>query len=80
MTIKEAKATARASGFSLSKTEWGEFRVNVAGGPEATAYYAGDLQEALDTMRHMASEKFQDDFFAALGEDDPIAGAGGATS
>lgn len=55
MTIREAQAIARSLGVTISRTSTpGEFRVNVRGGSEATAYYTDDIQDALDTARAMA--------------------------
>lgn len=48
MTISEAKAKCRALGFSLRKKD-GEYRLNLVGGTEATAYYTNDLDDAVGT-------------------------------
>jgi hypothetical protein len=45
----------RSLGLSVRKTDAGEFRVSR--GDEASAYYADDLQDAVDTARAMASDK-----------------------
>ena len=51
MTIREAQAIARENGYTLRKTECGEYRFNIKGGEEATAYYASDLDDAIKTIR-----------------------------
>lgn len=50
ITIKKATAYCRSQGFTLRKTDEGKFRLNFRGGPEATAYYTDDLQDAVDTV------------------------------
>lgn len=58
LTIKEAAAIVRAFEMSFAPLpETGEFRINIRkadGGSEATAYYATDLQDAIDTAESMA--------------------------
>jgi len=54
MTIAEAKAILRPLGVTLRHTV-GEFRVNLAGGKEATAYYTDDINDAVATGRAMAA-------------------------
>jgi hypothetical protein len=41
----------------MKKTEYGEFRVNMRGAPEATAGYQSDLEDALQTGRAMAARR-----------------------
>lgn len=53
MTIKQAKATARALGFKLTHED-GEFRVCPIGGHEGQAYYTDDLDDAIGTARWMS--------------------------
>lgn len=53
MTMKEAKAIARAIGMTINATPLHEYRVNFAGASDRSAYYAGDLQDAVDTARAM---------------------------
>jgi len=53
-TLKDAKATLRALGMSINKNQWGEYRVNFLGGDEAGAYYTDDLEDAVNTGKHMA--------------------------
>jgi hypothetical protein len=52
VTIKEAKAIARALNCSLHSCD-GEFRVNFFGADEASAYYTIDLDDAIDTAKAM---------------------------
>ncbi len=54
LTLKDAKATLKALGMSINKNQWGEYRVNFLGGDEATAYYTDDLEDAVNTGKHMA--------------------------
>lgn len=51
MTFKEAQATCRAFGHTLTRRPDGEYRLNVRGGTEATAYYTTDLDDACGTAR-----------------------------
>jgi hypothetical protein len=57
MTVKEAMAEVRKLGMVLSKTEYGEFRVNFKGGSEESAYYTDDLSDAVGTARAMKKRK-----------------------
>jgi hypothetical protein len=50
-TIRQAQAIAKEHGYTLRKNVYGEYRVNKAGGEEATAYYTCDLDDALGTVR-----------------------------
>jgi hypothetical protein len=54
MTIRRAKLALHEHGVSLRYRD-GEFRVNLAGGNESTAYYTDDLQDAVETGRMMAN-------------------------
>ena len=61
MTMKEARQRLAAIGYSLRKTD-GEYRVNVSGAHDDTAYYTDDLTEAVETAefehsRHMGNSK-----------------------
>jgi len=50
--LKAAKPELRALGVTVTyKAEYQEYRVNFAGGREATAYYTTCPQDALDTAR-----------------------------
>lgn len=54
MTIKEAKALLAPLRMTLKKDDAGDYVVNFVGAPEATAYYASDLEDAVSTAREMA--------------------------
>jgi hypothetical protein len=58
-TFKATKAALKAIGITLSKTSNfpNEYRVNLLGGTEATAYYTNDLTDALGTGISMAEAK-----------------------
>jgi hypothetical protein len=50
LTIKSAKALLRPLNMTLIRdAEADEYRVNHAGGSEATAYYTNDLKDAFKT-------------------------------
>lgn len=55
MTQKEVLKLVRATGATVSRTEFGEYRVNIKGGNEATAYYTNDGQDAIDTAWAMTN-------------------------
>jgi hypothetical protein len=55
LTQAFVKKELQAVGCTFRKTDWEEFRVNVAGGEEATAYYTTCLDDALTTGKHMAA-------------------------
>lgn len=57
MTIKEAKNIVKALGYSLNKTQFGEYRVNKKGGKEVTAYYTTDLNDAVGTSKALAARE-----------------------
>ncbi len=48
MTLGLAKIKLRQVGMTLTRKD-GEYRVNIAGGKEATAYYTDDIEDALNT-------------------------------
>ena len=54
--IKETILAVRAAGCSCSRTREDEYRVNLKGGDEATAYYTQDAEDAIDTARAMVNE------------------------
>jgi hypothetical protein len=54
MTIKQAREELGRVGMVLRASD-GEFRVNVRGGAESTAYYTNDLDDAVGTGRLMAA-------------------------
>lgn len=47
----------KSLGMTVRKTEYDEFRVNIKGGTEATAYYTNDLDDALATARQMKLQR-----------------------
>lgn len=49
MNLKNAKSVVASLGYSLSKTEYGEYRLVVRGGSEAGAFYTNDLDDAVST-------------------------------
>lgn len=58
MTVKNAMAILRALGMVLTRDmDSREYRVNFKGGREATAYYAVDLDDAIGTAQHMATQR-----------------------
>lgn len=58
ITMKSAKAEMRAIGISLRYlVDTGEYRVNYAGGAEATAYYTNCIEDAVATGHMMAARK-----------------------
>lgn len=52
----DLKPICKANGLSVSKKH-GEYRINWAYGPEATAYYTSDLQDAIETAYHFTFAK-----------------------
>ena len=57
MTLQEAKSIARHLGLTLRKVRSGHYRVNFRDGDETTAYYADDLEEAVNTAVEMARKR-----------------------
>lgn len=56
LTLKQAQGILRAIGITLTKNSYNEYRVAFRGkGNEDSAYYTNDLQDAVDTGRHMAA-------------------------
>lgn len=54
-TLAEAKAALKERQVNLyGRNAYGEYRVNVMGGTEATAYYSADLVDAFYTGLAMA--------------------------
>jgi hypothetical protein len=51
-TIKEAFREIRSTGAHVGRSE-GEWRVNIPGGNEATAYYTDDTEDAILTAHEM---------------------------
>ena len=54
VTLQEAKSIARHLGLTLRKVRSGDYRVNFRDGNEATAYYTGDLEDAVSAAVEMA--------------------------
>lgn len=54
MTIKQAREKLSEVGITLSKRS-GEFRVNLVGGTESTAYYTDGIDDAVGTGLYMAN-------------------------
>ncbi|MDT8332527.1 hypothetical protein RQ831_15810 [Roseomonas gilardii] len=52
-SFADARACVRSYGCTITRRPGGEFRVNYAGGSEATAYYTHDLEDACGTARRM---------------------------
>jgi len=57
MTLQEAKSIARHLGLTLRKVRSGNYRVNFRDGNEATAYYAGNLEDAVNTAVEMVRKR-----------------------
>jgi hypothetical protein len=55
LTLAEARAELRAIGVTLKKSD-GEYRVNFEGGPEKTAYYTDDINDAVKTGKAMVAK------------------------
>lgn len=55
LTLAALKRECRAIGMTASHRN-GEFRINFAGGREATAYYTNDAWDALETAKRMQQE------------------------
>lgn len=60
LTIKQARIELSAVNMSLRGKD-GEFRVNYAGGIEASAYYTNDLWDAVKTGLAMRAERTKRD-------------------
>jgi hypothetical protein len=53
MTMKQARTALQEIGYTIKKED-GEYRVNLSGGNEATAYYTEDLNDAVNTAQFEA--------------------------
>jgi hypothetical protein len=54
MNLKDARRELNGTGVSIKYIEdTGEYRVNLRADKEATAYYASDIDDALNTGRAM---------------------------
>lgn len=65
MTLQQAKTIAKTKGFTLRHRD-GEYRVNVIGGTEETAYYTDDREDAVNTGSIMANMKLVKDMSTAV--------------
>jgi hypothetical protein len=57
MTLQKAKSIARDLGLTLREVCSGDYRVNFRDGDETTAYYTGNLEDALNTAVEMAHKR-----------------------
>jgi hypothetical protein len=53
LTLKQAKRELRALGYTINR-QHGEYRVNLLGGEEVSAYYTTDISDAVGTARAMS--------------------------
>jgi hypothetical protein len=59
MTQKEAFSIIRQLGLTVKRTPAFDYRVAVPGAPEAAAYYASDLDEAVDAARAIVAAQLK---------------------
>lgn len=57
MTQKATIKAIRALGLTCTRTAYGEYRINLRKGTEATAYYTDDADDALATARYLRTEE-----------------------
>jgi hypothetical protein len=58
MTFLQARTLIRSYGCTIGrKNSAGEYRVNVNGGSEITAYYTDDLDDAVHTAYQMSQNR-----------------------
>ena len=57
MTLQKAKSIARHLGLTLRQLRSGNYRVNFRDGNESTAYYTGNLEDAVNTAVEMARKR-----------------------
>ena len=57
MTLHKAKSIARHLGLTLRQLRSGNYRVNFRDGTETTAYYTGNLEDAVNTAVEMARKR-----------------------
>ena len=57
MTLQKAKSIARHLGLTLRQLHSGNYRVNFRDGNETTAYYTGNLEDAVNTAVEMARKR-----------------------
>lgn len=62
MTMREFRESIRVLGNMTAIYDHGnhEYRVNLKGGSEDTAYYTDDRQDALDTARAMSAQAYRE--------------------
>lgn len=64
-TIKQTLRTIRINGCTAGyRSDLREFRVNVRGGNERSAYYTNDRDDAIKTAKVMAESEVSDAFLA----------------
>lgn len=67
MTLKEAQAIAKANRFTIRHNHWDrEYRVNLIGGTEETAYYTNDRDDAVETGKLMVAMKLVNEMRTAV--------------
>jgi hypothetical protein len=54
LTLSSVRATLAPLGLTIRKTPHAEFLVRIKGSPAGHGYFTNDLQDALDTGKHMA--------------------------
>jgi hypothetical protein len=57
MTLQKAKSIARHLRITLRKMRSGDYRVNFRDGSETTAYYTGNLEDAVKAAVEMARKR-----------------------
>jgi hypothetical protein len=57
ITLQEAKSIARHLGLTLRLLRSGNYRVNFRDGDESTAYYTGNLEDAVNAAVAMARKR-----------------------
>jgi hypothetical protein len=70
LTQATAKKFLQSIACTFRKTEYGEYRVNLVGSTESSAYYADSLEDAVNTgvyMREFASRLHPDFVCIATG-------------
>ena len=55
MTLQKAKSIARHLGLTLRQLRSGDYRVNFRDGNETTAYYTGNLEDAVNAAVEMVN-------------------------
>jgi hypothetical protein len=57
MTLKMAQKIAHKLGFTIRKTNAGDYRLNTKGGPEKYAVYEANVNDAFDTMMYIVKSE-----------------------